>query len=85
MHMAAATNTPIIALFGASFPVIWGPWNNDSDKQLFQDEDGVQTNGLHHMVSNMNHEIFYENKVKKSKGMTLISFEQAIQTIDLII
>ena len=76
MHMAAATNTPVIALFGASFPVIWGPWNNDSDKQLFQDEDGIQTNGLHHMVSNMNHEIFYENEVKKSKGMALISLGQ---------
>ena len=76
MHMAAATNTPVIALFGASYPVIWGPWNNDSDKQLFQDEDGIQTNGLHHMVSNMNHEIFYENEVKKSKGMALISLGQ---------
>jgi len=76
MHMAAATNTPVIALFGASFPVIWGPWNNDSDKQLFQDEDGVQTNGLHHMVSNMNHEIFYENEVKKTKGMALIGLGQ---------
>jgi heptosyltransferase III len=85
MHMAAATNTPVLTLFGASFPVIWGPWNNINDKTLFQDIDGSQSNGLHHMISNMNHEIFYKNKVKKSKGMTLISFEQATQTIDLLI
>ena len=81
MHMAAATNTPVIALFGASFPVIWGPWNNDSDKQLFQDEDGIQTNGLHHMGSNMDHEIFYENEVKKSRGMTAIGIIEVLNTI----
>ncbi len=85
MHMAAATNTPVATLFGASYPVIWGPWNNNSDKQLFQDEDSIQTNGLHYMVVNMNHEILYENKVKKSKGMTLIGFEQTKQIIDLLI
>lgn len=85
MHMAAATNTPVVALFGASYPVIWGPWNNKSDKQLFQDKDGMQTNGLHHMVSNMDHEIFYENEVKKSKGMILIDFEQTEQAIDKVL
>jgi len=84
MHMAAATNTPVITLFGASYPVIWGPWNNNSDKRLFQDKDGLQTNGLHYMVSNMNHEIIYENEVKKSKGMTLINFETAKQIINSI-
>ena len=82
MHMAAATNTPVITLFGASYPVIWGPWNNDSDKRLFQDKDAVQTNGLHHMVSNMNHEIFYENEVKKSKGMTLIDINDVLNVIE---
>jgi ADP-heptose:LPS heptosyltransferase len=83
--MAAATNTPVATLFGASYPAIWGPWNNNSDKELFKDEDAIQTNGLHHMVSNMNHEIFYENKVKKSKGMTLLDFEQTKQIIDLLV
>jgi heptosyltransferase-3 len=85
MHMAAATNTPVTTLFGASYPVIWGPWNNRSDKQLFYDKDGIQTNGLHYMIVNMNHKIFYENKVKKSTGMTLIDFEQTKQVIDLLV
>ena len=80
--MAAATNTPVIALFGASFPVIWGPWNNKSDKELFKDEDVTQANGLHHMACNMNHEIFYENKVKKSKGMSSIQLQQALDVLD---
>jgi len=85
MHIAAATNTPVLTLFGASYPVIWGPWNNNSDKELFQDKDGVQASGIHYMVSNMNHEIFYKNEVKKSKGMTLIDFEQTKQIIDLLV
>ena len=80
MHMAAATNTPVVTLFGASYPVIWGPWNNKSDKELFKDESTMQTNGLHHMVCNMNHEIFYKDKVKKSKGMVLIN-EQKVREI----
>jgi len=33
----------------------------------------------------MNHEIFYKNEVKKSKGMTLIDFEQTKQIIDLLV
>ncbi|MBC8147662.1 MAG: putative lipopolysaccharide heptosyltransferase III [Bacteroidetes bacterium] len=81
MHMAAATNTPVMALFGASYPVIWGPWNNNDDKKPFQDMDGLQSNGLHHMVSNMDHEIFYENRVKKTKGMALIDTDSALNTI----
>jgi len=76
MHMAAAANTPVIALFGASFPVIWGPWNNDSDKVSFQDKDGFQTNGLHYVISNMNHEIFYIDQIKKTRGMNLITLKQ---------
>jgi len=81
MHMAAATGTPVVTLFGASYPVIWGPWNNDSDKKSFQDINGLQFNGIHHMVSNMDHEIFYEDGVKKSKGMTLISVDDVLNSI----
>jgi heptosyltransferase-3 len=85
MHMAAATNTPVVALFGASYPVIWGPWNNNNDKEFFQDRDGVQTNGVHYIVSNMDHEIFYKNQVKKSKGMALIDHGSVQNTIDRVL
>jgi len=85
MHMAAATNTPVIALFGASFPVIWGPWNNKNDKELFKDEDAIQTNGLHHMVCNMNHEIFYEDKVKKTKGMVSINEQEVREILESVL
>ena len=82
MHMAAATNTHVVTLFGASYPAIWGPWNNKSDKELFKDEDGIQNNGLHHVVSNMNHEIFYKNKIKKSRGMISISDQQVKEILE---
>ncbi len=85
MHMAAATNTPVLTLFGASYPVVWGPWNNDSNKKSFQDMDGLQSNGLHCMVSNMNHEIFYQDQVKKSKGMALIDFAQVETAINRVL
>jgi len=81
MHIAAATNTPVVTLFGASYPVIWGPWDNSSNEQLFQDKNGMQTNGLHHMISNMDHDIFYESKVKKSRGMLAIGIIEVLNTI----
>ena len=29
-HMAAAFGLPVIAIFGASDPVVWAPWQTDS-------------------------------------------------------
>ena len=72
-------------MFGASYPSIWGPWNNKSDKELFKDEDGIQNNGLHSMVSNMNHEILYEDKVKKSKGMVLINEQKVREMLEEVL
>ncbi len=80
MHMAAAVNTPVIALFGASYPAVWGPWNNKTD-QVFENKDGSQENGLHYMIANLNHEIFYEGQIKKSRGMVLIDYNQTRKVI----
>jgi heptosyltransferase-3 len=85
MHMAAATNTPVLTLFGASFPVKWGPWNNNKNRKSFTDSDGIQSNGRHKLISNMRHEIYYDNGVKKSKGMTLIDYETVKNAIDSVL
>ena len=85
MHMAAAVDTPVVTLFGASYPVIWGPWNNNINRYLFKDVDGIQYNGMHYLISNMNHDIFYENKVKKSKGMTFIGEQEVKEALDKIL
>ena len=82
MHMAAATNTPVLTLFGASFPVKWGPWNNNKNRKSFTDSDAIQSNGKHKLISNMRHEIYYDDGVKKSRGMTLIDYETVKSAID---
>jgi len=74
MHIAAACNTTVVAIFGASYPTKWGPWYDGT--RNFQNINGYQNNGKHHIFSNINHEIFYEDEVKKSKGMDLIELEQ---------
>ena len=32
-HLAAATGTPTVALFGPSDPVVWGPWPADGSSR----------------------------------------------------
>jgi len=85
MHMAAAVNTPVVSLFGASYPAIWGPWNNNINRDFFKDVNGIQYNGIHYLISNMNHDIFYENKVKKSKGMAFIGKQEVKEALDKIL
>ena len=85
MHIAAATNTPVLSIFGASFPAQWGPWNNDSSGQFFRNIDGVQNNGIHSIVSNMKQDIFFEKTIKKSKGMVMIDYDNVKSTLDRMI
>lgn len=76
MHMAAAVNTPIVALMGGSEAVHWGPWSNEVMENSYKEIDAVQTMGNNTIISNYDHEIFYENNVKKCKGMTKIQIKQ---------
>ena len=54
MHIAAAVNTPVIALFGPSGAFHWGPWNNNYRGQglgrPYQKQNGVQTFGIHTVI-----------------------------------
>lgn len=50
MHMAAALNKPVLALFGPSSPAVWGPWENDLYYPDFSSPykiKGTQTLGKH--------------------------------------
>lgn len=38
-HIAAAFGTPVVALFGPSDPVVWAPWNTES--QVLVGRDGI--------------------------------------------
>jgi len=85
MHMAAATDTPVLAIFGASFPAKWGPWNNSTNRKDFFDRDGVQFNGKHTIVSNMTNEIYYENGLKKSRGMSLVDYKSVKDALNFML
>lgn len=80
MHTAAALNTPIVALMGGSDVKLWGPWNNG--KILTYDfKNGVQKRGIHTVISRTDHSIFYENGIKKTKGMKDISVDEVINIL----
>ncbi len=51
MHMAAAVNTPVVALFGPTRAFNWGPWPNGNERQEevqpYRSSKGLQEAGLH--------------------------------------
>lgn len=53
MHIAAAVNTPVVALFGPSGAFHWGPWENDykgQEEEPYQKRNGIQTFGRHTVI-----------------------------------
>lgn len=64
MHIAAAVNTPVVALFGPSGAFHWGPWENkiisnfirlrriqiSNLKNPYQKRNGIQTFGRHTVI-----------------------------------
>ena len=81
MHIAASTDTPVIALFGASEPNLWGPWDNERGSN-YQLMTGVQHNGIHCVISNANMELYVDGDRKLSRGMMAITIPQVISELD---
>jgi len=52
MHMAAALNVPVVAIFGPSGAFDWGPWPNgwEGETTPYPRRSGVQTCGPHTVV-----------------------------------
>ena len=60
MHIAAAVNTPVVALFGPSGAFHWGPWDNGYSSEFgvlssefknpYYKKNGVQTFGKHTVI-----------------------------------
>lgn len=60
MHIAAAVNTPVIALFGPSGAFHWGPWDNNYSSEFgvwsselrnpYSRKNGTQTFGRHTVI-----------------------------------
>jgi heptosyltransferase-3 len=80
MHIAASVNTKVIALFGASNVVRWGPWDNNNWHH-YTDANTIQSTGKHTTIVNNNHTIFYQDNVKKCKGMSEIHLKSILKLI----
>lgn len=84
MHIAASTDTPVVALFGGSTPDLWGPWDN-REGSSYQEITGIQHNGLHTVISNNNMEIYFDGDRKLSRGMMAIELDDVISQLDATI
>ena len=72
-------------LFGYGFyrsRYLFADFYNNKNRKSFTDSDAIQSNGKHKLISNMRHEIYYDDGVKKSRGMTLIDYETVKSAID---
>ncbi|MBF0344881.1 MAG: putative lipopolysaccharide heptosyltransferase III [Nitrospirae bacterium] len=51
MHIAAAVNTPVAALFGPTCAFNWGPWDNEARSlHPYPHRSGVQICGIHTVI-----------------------------------
>ena len=82
MHMAAALDIPIIALFGPSNPILWGPWDNETETSEYTKKRSLQTNGKHVIIQHPDDEIIYENGRKISTSMMEITVDEVIEQIN---
>jgi len=81
MHMAAALNIPVIALFGPSDPIIWGPWDNNLKHSTYKNAKTIQCNGKHAVIQYPDDKIVYENGKKISTAMMRIEVKDVINTL----
>ena len=47
MHISAANDTPVYALFGPSGAFHWGPWDNNLMVSRYKNRNGIQQMGIH--------------------------------------
>ena len=51
MHISASNNVPVLVFFGPTAPDTWGPWDNKLECANYHRKGGIQTNGIHRVLS----------------------------------
>jgi heptosyltransferase-3 len=82
MHMAAAVDIPVIALFGHSEANVWGPWDNQLETAQYNNTGKTQQNGKHIVIQKGRGEIVRQNGQKISTAMMQIEAEEVKAVID---
>jgi heptosyltransferase-3 len=82
MHMAAAHDIPVIALFGPSNPVSWGPWENELQRGCYEKIYTTQHCGKHTIIQHDNDEILFSEEGKISRAMMSIEIDEVKREID---
>ena len=88
MHIAAALNVPVLAVFGPSSAQNWGPWNNDLDHNPYTVERGIQISGKHVVLqSGMECVPCHRDGCNGSKVSNCLDFDQETleKTVSLFI
>ena len=80
MHIAAATNSSVVSIMGASEATKWGPWSNNGKNKY--SNYGVQKNSKNIVFADDDHSIFYSQGVKKCTGMINLSLESVLRVLD---
>lgn len=78
MHIAAI-NTKVVALFGASEALKWAPWSNNCEN--IYTNNGIQDQYKHLVFAKNDYNIFYENNIKKCRGMIDITTKDILAKI----
>ena len=78
MHMAAAHDIPVIALFGPTNPQSWGPWENSIAKSCWEDIYTTQRCGIHTVIRKDKGKILSTDEGKISTAMMKIESDDVI-------
>lgn len=84
MHIAAAVNTPVVALFGHSEALYWGPWDNDLD-QDYRNDGGIQRHGRHTLIQKYHGGLEMRDGTRVSPALMAIEPAEVLAEVERVL